>query len=55
LAIDWGFVTRNGEKTNVLLISTGFAWAMQGVRLIVESVTYATTLLAAVVPELIKF
>jgi hypothetical protein len=41
-----GVVSRNGWKTNVLLISTGLVWAMQGVRLIVESVTFATTLVS---------
>jgi hypothetical protein len=34
------------EKTNVLLIPTGLTWAMQWVRLIVESVTFATTLVS---------
>jgi hypothetical protein len=42
-AIGWGVVNRNGWKTNVLLISTGLARAMQGVRLIVESTTFAIT------------
>jgi hypothetical protein len=31
LAIASGVVSRNGWKTNVLLISTGLAWAMQPV------------------------
>jgi hypothetical protein len=35
-----------GSPGIVLLISTGLAWAMQGVRLIVESVTFATTLVS---------
>jgi hypothetical protein len=30
-AIAYGVVSMNGWKTNVLLISTGLAWAMQGV------------------------
>jgi hypothetical protein len=34
LAIVWCVVSRNGWKTQVLLISTGLAWVMQGVRLI---------------------
>jgi hypothetical protein len=36
--------SRNGWKTRVLLTSTGWARAMQGVRLIEESMTFATTL-----------
>jgi hypothetical protein len=46
LAIALGVVSRNGWKTNVLLISTGLAWAMHRVRLIVEAVTFATTLVS---------
>jgi hypothetical protein len=30
LAVAWGVVSSNGWKTNVLLISTGLAWVMQG-------------------------
>jgi hypothetical protein len=46
LAIAWGVVSRNEWKTQVLLISTGLARVMQGVRLIVESMTFATTLVS---------
>jgi hypothetical protein len=41
VAITWeGVVSRNGWKTRVLLISTGLTRAMQGLRLIVESMTF---------------
>jgi hypothetical protein len=46
LATAWGVVSRNGWKTQVLLISTGLARAMQGVRLIVQSMTFATMLVS---------
>jgi hypothetical protein len=37
-----------GGKTKVLLISTGLSRAVEGFRLIVESVTFATTLVSLI-------
>jgi hypothetical protein len=41
-----GVVSRNGWKTKVMLISTSLASAMQGFRLPVESMNFATTLVS---------
>jgi hypothetical protein len=47
LAIAWGVGSRNGWKTQVLFNFNEFGpWAMQEVRLIVESMTFATTLVS---------
>jgi hypothetical protein len=43
LAIAWGVVSKNGWKSNVLLISKGLARAMHGLRLIEESMAFSTT------------